>query len=243
MTELLVKTGGYLSQVFRPVDTYASEIELSHELDAECFICRDTYSTYTGSGCRALRLKHCNHLIGEACFAEWIRHQPEICPYWNHHLPKESISACPALRDESLLVKLARVVASTIWFQLCDLLLDRCVIEDPIKIRWMQNMASSRLSRRRATDIWWFYFVNSFTTMFMGYGVLATLLVTPLVLLLKLGSSFLGLAGTFWAQPVLGWTLKMVWVASFLNSAVFMFVAERVIGISVMRSERARMTT
>ncbi|KAH9871073.1 hypothetical protein J1614_006647 [Plenodomus biglobosus] len=87
MTELLVRTGGYLSQVFRPVDTYASEIEISHELDAECFICRDTYSTNTGSGCRALRLKHCNHLIGKACFAEWIRRQPEICPYWYYHPP------------------------------------------------------------------------------------------------------------------------------------------------------------
>jgi len=49
-----------------------------------CLICREPYTT--PDGCCAIRLTSCEHTVGLACFEEWSRRNPGICPYWNHQL-------------------------------------------------------------------------------------------------------------------------------------------------------------
>jgi hypothetical protein len=77
-----------LSSIFYGLHNYAYEFITPPE-DDECMICREPYAnTETGKpGCQAIRLTHCNHLIGLESFPDWLRHQPDACPYWSHPLP------------------------------------------------------------------------------------------------------------------------------------------------------------
>lgn len=53
----------------------------------ECLMCRTSYSLPGHTGCRAIRLKSCGHIIGHECFNMWIKNHAGTCPYWNHALP------------------------------------------------------------------------------------------------------------------------------------------------------------
>ena len=65
-----------------------------------CMVCKDPLNTT--EGCIAIRLTHCNHVIGLECFMEWINRMPNTCTHWNHHIPYVSLSHAPGWNQKSL---------------------------------------------------------------------------------------------------------------------------------------------
>ncbi|KAF1850809.1 uncharacterized protein K460DRAFT_412456 [Cucurbitaria berberidis CBS 394.84] len=113
--------GGKLCAIFWSAASYDHKTETNISAEDGCFICKERFATNTNEeGCHAIRLTHCNHVVGHECFRQWSARVPETCPYWNHHLPSIPRSRQP---DENWGVTILRWICSTRWFSQLDYLI------------------------------------------------------------------------------------------------------------------------
>ena len=83
----------------------------SVEEDDVCYICREPFSIYD---CSPLQITPCGHIVGDKCLYEWLKRQPDKCPYWNHRLPYR-----PA--DEfSIICTLVNSRVGSVWFHVFE---------------------------------------------------------------------------------------------------------------------------
>jgi hypothetical protein len=205
--------------------------------DDECMICRDPYrsSNSEEDGCRAIRLQ-CNHIMGYECFHRCIQRRPDICPYYNHHLPADT--SMP-LDDASFIERKLVWVCTSHWFKAHE----AAILEGfpaTQRVAVMQALHQNRLSLSQARMVLWDYFLL--------HAFVNTLLW--LMMCIATGSIFL----TCWlyisALPffdqldMLAWFVCVSWkflvyvsaVVFALDTLIFMGVVSAVLALGLWRS-------
>jgi len=95
---------------------YNIRADVSVARDDVCIICQDPYNTSTlpsAQGCRPIQLLPCMHIVGDACFSEWAKRQPERCIYWNHEL--QFVRRDPT-KHKLCCIRLLGAITNSGWF-------------------------------------------------------------------------------------------------------------------------------
>ena len=92
------------------IPAYECDI-VSVEDDDACYICLEPFSIDT---CRPLQITACGHIVGDKCLYEWLKRQPDKCPYWNHRLPYR-----PAV-ENSIICALVNSRIGSVWFHVFE---------------------------------------------------------------------------------------------------------------------------
>ena len=95
---------------------YNIRADVSVAPDDVCIICKEPYNTSippSAQGCRPIQLLPCMHIVGDACFSEWAKRQPEKCIYWTHKL--RFVRRDPT-KHELCCIRLLGAITNSGWF-------------------------------------------------------------------------------------------------------------------------------
>jgi hypothetical protein len=206
-------------------------------------ICRSPYAGADNDdgddgNCEAIRLTHCGHIIGDRCFYSWIIRQPDICPYWSHHLP-------PVLHETgSLPERLLGRVCKGAWFQFFEHPELGILPQMESVVASTNALLQDQLNLLQALKLLLFYEINGcFASFLIGFLIMVVLCIITFgcwgaALLLTLpyygGLEF---TKTFFAVAVcIKPFFHMTFWAVFLNTLAFDVVVLGVLSLGLSRS-------
>ena len=92
------------------IPDYKYEIA-SVEEDDVCYICREPFSI---DDCSPLQITPCGHIVGSKCLYEWLKRQPDKCPYCSHRL------AYRPADETSMICALVNSRIGSVWFHVFE---------------------------------------------------------------------------------------------------------------------------